>query len=313
MYKKYTDRVEKFSIDESFLDVTESINIFGTPYEIGYKIKEEIKQKYGLTISVGVSFCKVLAKLGSDMKKPDAITVLDEETYRDKTKDLPVSMMIFVGKNTTEKLKKMGINTIGDLRASNKYRLVKHLGKQGEQIHNWANGIDNDPVKYYYEKEDRKSISKGITFEADKDNYIELEKEFLKLTSDVSYSLRKEKFKGDVVSIVLKTADFVSISRQKKTEYTNAYDDISKEVLELFNDNFKPGMQIRYICVGVAGLKKTDAEEQIDLFSMVESNTKAEKKKERKEKVTEAMDKLKAIYGDKIDYASSIDVKEDKG
>ena len=115
------------------------------------------------------------------------------------------------------------------------------------------------------------------------------------------------------MSIVLKTADFVSISRQKKTDYTNAYDDISKEVLELFNDNFKPGMQIRYICVGVAGLKKTDAEEQIDLFSMVESNTKAEKKKERKEKVTEAMDKLKAIYGDKIDYASSIDVKEDKG
>ena len=101
-------------------------------------------------------------------------------------------------------------------------------------------------MKYYYEKYERKSISKGITFEADKDNYIELEKEFLKLTSDVSYSLRKEKFKGDVVSIVLKTADFVSISRQKKTEYTNAYDDISKEVLELFNDNFKSGMQIRY-------------------------------------------------------------------
>ena len=317
VYKKYTDRVEKFSIDESFLDVTESTNIFGTPYEIGYKIKEEIKQKYGLTISVGVSFCKVLAKLGSDMKKPDAITVLDEQTYREKTKDLPVSMMIFVGKNTTEKLKKMGINTIGDLRASNKYRLVKHLGKQGELIHNWANGIDNDPVKYYYEKEDRKSISKGITFEADKDNYVELEKEFLKLVSDVSYSLRKEKFKGDVVSIVLKTADFVSISRQKKTEYTNAYDDISKEVLELFNDNFKSGMQIRYICVGVAGLKKSDAEEQIDLFSLVEDNKQKEVKKERKEKVTEAMDKLKAVYGDKINYASSIDVtstniKEDK-
>ena len=129
--------------------------------------------------------------------------------------------------------------------------------------------------------------------------------------------MRKEKFKGDVVSIVLKTADFVSISRQKKTEYTNAYDDISKEVLELFNDNFKAGMQIRYICVGVSGLKKSDAEEQIDLFSLVEDNKQKEVKKERKEKVTEAMDKLKAKFGDKIDYASSIDVtskniKEDK-
>ena len=317
IYSRFTDMVEPYGMDECWLDITGCEKLFGPPEKVADIIRETVKFELGLTISVGVSFNKIFAKLGSDMKKPDAITVLDEETYREKTDSLPVSMMIFVGKNTTQKLEKMGIKTIGDLRASNKYRLVKHLGKQGELIHNWANGIDNDPVKYYYEKYERKSISKGITFEADKDNYIELEKEFLKLTSDVSYSLRKEKFKGDVVSIVLKTADFVSISRQKKTEYTNAYDDISKEVLELFNDNFKAGMQIRYICVGVSGLKKSDAEEQIDLFSLVEDNKQKEVKKERKEKVTEAMDKLKAKFGDKIDYASSIDVtskniKEDK-
>ena len=124
IYKKYTDRVEKFSIDESFLDVTESIGIFGSPYEIAYKIKEEIKEKYNLTISVGVSFNKSLAKLGSDLKKPDAITVLDYYSYKEKIYNLPVSALLYVGKNTTEKLKKMGIKTIGDLATCNKYRIV---------------------------------------------------------------------------------------------------------------------------------------------------------------------------------------------
>ena len=226
IYQKYTDRVEKFSIDESFLDVTESISIFGTPYEIAYKIKEEVKSKYNLTISVGVSFNKTFAKLGSDLKKPDAITVLDYENYKEKIYDLPVNMLLYVGKNTKSKLNKLGIKTIGDLALSNKYRIVKHLGKFGEQIHNHANGIDDDPVKYYYEKEERKSISKGITFESDISDIIVVEKEFVKLTSDVAFTLRKNNMKASVVSIVFKDAMFVSSSRQKKINFTNSFDEI---------------------------------------------------------------------------------------
>lgn len=306
VYRKYTDRVEKFGIDESFLDVTESVNIFGTPYEIAYKIKEEIKAKYNLTISVGVSFTKSLAKLGSDLKKPDAITVLDYESYKDKIYGLPVNMLLYVGKNTNEKLKKLGIKTIGDLALSNKYRVVKHLGKLGEQIYNYANGIDLDEVKYYYEKDERKSISKGITFEEDISDVIKLEHEFLKLTSDVSYSLRKKKLKGNVVSIVIKNSDFISISRQKKIEYTNAYDIISKNIIELFRDNYNSKSEIRYICVGVSGVKSEDSNEQLDFFSIVEEDKVKIENNKRKEEVTKAMDKLKAIYGDKIDYASTI-------
>lgn len=311
VYREYTDRVEKFGIDESFLDVTESINIFGSPYEIAYKIKEEIKEKYNLTISVGVSFTKFLAKLGSDLKKPDAITVLDYDTYKEKIYDLPVNMLLYVGKNTNDKLKKLGIKTIGDLALSNKYRIIKHLGKLGEQIYNYANGIDNDPVKFYYEKDERKSVSKGITFEEDITDIISLKNEFSKLASSVSFSLREIDMKANVVSITLKDATFSSIVRQKKIEYTCAYDEIYKEVNSLLTENYINGKPIRYICVGVSGLKGKDDNEQLSLFSIVNEDKTVINNMQKKEKATKAMDSLKKIYGDKIDFASTIEIKKD--
>ncbi len=310
VYREYTDRVEKFGIDESFLDVTESTAMFGSPYEIAYKIKEEIKSKYNLTISVGVSFTKSLAKLGSDLKKPDAITVLDYDTYKEKIYDLPVDMLLFVGKNTNEKLRKLGIKTIGDLALSNKYRLVKHLGKIGEQIHNYANGIDDDPVKFYYEKEERKSISKGVTFESDISDVLTIEKEYTKIVSDISFELRRLEMKANVVSIILKDAKFSSISRQKKIESTNSYDVIYKAIVELTRDNYINGKPIRYICAGLSGLESENENKQLDIFSIVEEDKNKSEKIEKKNKATKAMDKLKAIYGDKINYASSIDINE---
>lgn len=310
IYKKYTDRVEKFSIDESFLDVTESTAIFGTPYEIAYKIKEEIKSKYNLTISVGVSFNKTFAKLGSDLKKPDAITVISFDNYKEKIYKLPVNMLLYVGKNTTAKLNKLGIKTIEDLALSNKYRIIKHLGKLGEQIYNHANGIDNDPVKFYYEKEERKSISKGITFESDINDIRVLEKEFIKLSSDVSFLLRKSNMRTSVVSIVYKDAMFVSSSRQRKISFTNSFDGICKNVIELVRENYKNGVPIRYICVGLTGLKSNSEDEQLNIFNIVEKDRNIEKYNKNKEKATQVMDRLKDIYGDKIDYASTINLKK---
>lgn len=310
IYKKYTDRVEKFSIDESFLDVTESTAIFGTPYEIAYKIKEEIKSKYNLTISVGVSFNKTFAKLGSDLKKPDAITVISFDNYKEKIYKLPVNMLLYVGKNTTAKLNKLGIKTIEDLALSNKYRIIKHFGKLGEQIYNHANGIDNDPVKFYYEKEERKSISKGITFESDINDIRVLEKEFIKLSSDVSFLLRKSNMRTSVVSIVYKDAMFVSSSRQRKISFTNSFDEICKNVIELVRENYKNGVPIRYICVGLTGLKSNSEDEQLNIFNIVEKDRNIEKYNKNKEKATQVMDRLKDIYGDKIDYASTINLKK---
>ena len=223
---------------------------------------------------------------------------------------MPVSALLYVGKNTTEKLKKMGIKTIGDLATCNKYRIVKHLGKLGEQIYNYANGLDNDPVKYFYEEEERKSISKGVTFEEDIDQSVILESEFLKLASDVSFSLRKIDMKASVVSIVLKDYNFVSTSRQKKIEYTNSYDLISKAVVELFNENYTEGVKIRYICVGLTGFKSENDSSQIDFFSIIKENQEKIEKEKKVEKVTKAMDALKEKYGDKINYASTIKNKQ---
>lgn len=311
VYMKYTDRVEKFSIDESFLDVTESTNIFGSPYEIAYKIKEEIKERYGLTISVGVSFCKVFAKLGSDLKKPDAITVLNKDNYKEKIYDLPVDYLLYVGKNTTIKLNKMGIKTIGDLAKSNKYRVVKHLGKIGEQIYNYATGNDTDEVKYYYEKEERKSVSKGVTFSQDIDDSLKLEQELLKLTSDISHDLRLKQLKATVITISLKDMNFITTSRQKKVEETNLYDDMVKNVLELFRDNYVLGTKIRYVCVGATGLKSENDNTQLNLFSMVEEEKNVEVKKysQKKKEVAKTVDKLKEKFGDKVNYASVIENK----
>lgn len=307
IYLKYTDKVERFSIDEAFLDVTESINIFGTPYQIAYKIKEEVKNKYGLTISVGISFNKSLAKLGSDLKKPDAITVLDYDNYKSKIYDLPVEMLIYVGKNTKEKLNKMGVKTIGQLASSNKYRIVKNLGKLGEQIYNYANGLDNERVKFYYEKEERKSISRGITFENDIDNIIQLEKEFSKLSSKVSYLLRSINMKASVIAISLKDNMFITSNRQKRIEYTNSYDEILKAVEELLNDNYINGIKIRYICVNASGLRSNSSENiQLDLFNIYDNKDSSNNKKSR---AIKTLDKLKDKYGDKVDYCSALNIK----
>ena len=307
IYLKYTDKVERFSIDEAFLDVTESINIFGTPYKIAYKIKEEIKSRYGLTISVGISFNKSLAKLGSDLKKPDAITVLDYDNYKRKIYNLPVEMLIYVGKNTKEKLNKMGIKTIGQLALSNKYRIVKHLGKLGEQIYNYANGLDNERVKFYYEKEERKSVSKGITFESDIDNVVQIEREFSKLASRVSYLLRSIDMKASIIAISFKDNMFITSSRQKRVEYTNSYDKILNAVLELLNDNYINGTKIRYICVNASGLKGNNNDNiQLDLFNICDNKNIAN---DKKSSAIEAMDKLKHKYGDKVDYCSALDFK----
>ena len=307
IYLKYTDKVERFSIDEAFFYFTESINIFGTPYQIAYKIKEEVKNKYGLTISVGISFNKSLAKLGSDLKKPDAITVLDYDNYKSKIYDLPVEMLIYVGKNTKEKLNKMGVKTIGQLASSNKYRIVKNLGKLGEQIYNYANGLDNERVKFYYEKEERKSISRGITFENDIDNIIQLEKEFSKLSSKVSYLLRSINMKASVIAISLKDNMFITSNRQKRIEYTNSYDEILKAVEELLNDNYINGIKIRYICVNASGLRSNSSENiQLDLFNIYDNKDSSNNKKSR---AIKTLDKLKDKYGDKVDYCSALNIK----
>lgn len=270
VYLKYTDKVEPFSIDESFLDVTESEALFGSAEEIAYKIKEEIKEKYGLTISVGVSFNKYLSKLGSDMKKPDAITVLDFKDYKSKIFPLPVSSLMFAGKKICEELKKIRIEKVGDLALYDKNLLIQKFGKIGGQLHDVANGIGDDKVKLYYDKYIPKSISKGVTLQEDTNDINTLITVCYNLCSEVIRKLRYQKLKTTCVCVSLKDSNFVTFSRQKQTLLTDSYDYILRVTKEILKDMIINKTLIRTITISVTNLKEHE-EEQLDIFNLEEN------------------------------------------
>ncbi len=302
VYLKYTDRVEPFSIDESYLDVTESEKLFGSAKEIAYKIKEEIKQKYGLTISVGVSFNKTLAKMGSDMKKPDAITELYEKNFKEKIYPLSVSCLMFAGKSTCEELKKIRIEKIGDLAFADEKLLIKKLGKQGKYLYDIANGIDFEEVKKYDDKYVPKSISKGITLIEDSKDIEQLKSICIDLCNQIVGKLRHQNLKCSVVCISLKNSIFVTTSKQKNIPVTDSYQEILKIALEILSEMFTNEILIRTITVSVTNLSEKSQEVQFDLFSKEFQNKKTNKALEILDKIK---DKNKNIN---LGFASNIDV-----
>lgn len=306
IYLKYTEKVEPFSIDESFLDVTESKSLFGTPYEIAYKIKEDVKNTLGLTISVGVSFNRILAKMGSDLKKPDAITVLSKENFKDILFPLPVKDLIFCGKSTCNTLNKMRIETIGDLANSDVNRITKKLGKMGLMLYNYANGIDSDKVEKYGTKHTPKSVSKGVTFPKDITSIEELSNIIRKLSDYISTNLRKNGLTCSVVCISIKDNMFCVINRQKQIFKTDLYQDISNVAISILKENYTDNRPIRAITVSVSGLESQDDQVQLDIFTL-NSNKKNDLTKEKLENVTKTIDNIRNKFGDKITFGSMIE------
>ena len=167
IYERFTEKVEECSIDECALDVTESVALFGSGEEIAQKIRQAVKEELGLTVSIGVSFNKVFAKLGSELKKPDAVTVIPKERFKEIVYPLPVSSLWLVGGKTEETLKKLGIYTIGDLANADEEVLTKRLGKRGRQVRVYARGEDKEEVQWQKGKEDVKSIGNSLTLAKD--------------------------------------------------------------------------------------------------------------------------------------------------
>lgn len=304
IYLKYTDKVEPFGIDESFLDVTESTKLFGDSVTIANLIREEVKNTLGITISVGVSFNKSLAKLGSDIKKPDAVTVLSYDRYKKIIYPLPVEMLLFVGKSASNTLRKKGINTIGDLAHYDKIKLVKLLGKLGETIYNFANGIDNEEVASYDTIRIPKSISKGLTFKEDLSDFKDLERYVRLLCDIVSSNLRSQNLKCTVVSLSIKDSLFITINRQKKIFRTNLFQDICQTAIQILKENYIKDKPIRAITVSVSNLIIPNEEEQMDIFSIHENKIDNNKV----EDVTKVLDKIRKKYGnDKATFGSLTD------
>ena len=275
LYCEYTDQVEPFGIDESWLDVTGSASLFGDGEKIANEMRERIKKEFGLTISVGVSFNKVFAKLGSDYKKPDAVTVISEENYRDIVWALPVEEMLYVGRSTKAKLNRIGIKTIGELANTSEDFLCSMFGKNGSMLYLFANGLESSPVKKVNQRDLIKSIGHSTTTPRDMQNLSDVNLVFHLLAEQVCKRLRSHGLKCSVVQIHLRSNDLNSFERQMHLAVPT---DISSEVcaaaMELIKANYNFRVPLRSIGIRAAELSDADHPIQLSFFKDMEKENK---------------------------------------
>ncbi len=293
IYERYTDCIEECSIDECSLDVTESTMLFGCGEEIAQKIRKAVKEELGVTVSVGVSFNKVYAKLASELKKPDAVTVISKGNYREAVYPLPVSQLLFVGKATEETLKKIGIKTIGDLANTDEAILTQILGKRGHQLRIYARGEDNEPVKPRKEKEDLKSIGNSTTLSKDISDREEIKRWFYALAESVAARQRAADVgRANTVHIVVRNEKFQDFTWQTKVSPTALCSDIAKTAVALFEKHWQYGAQVRMLGITISGFDYHV--EQLTLDDALCGDKTAYEKKERAEN---AIAKIREKYG----------------
>ena len=298
IYGRYTEQIEERSIDECALDVTESVNLFGGGEEIAEKIRKAVKEELGVTVSIGVSFNKVFAKLASEMKKPDAITVLSRENYQEKIYGLPVTDLWLVGGSTAKTLLRYGIRTIGDLARADEGLLTDILGKRGRQVWVYARGEDEEPVHWQKEKTDTKSVGNSATLPKDATDRDEIKRWLYVLSESVAARLNKAGVgRASTLHLTVRYADLRFDGWQTKMQPTALCGDIAKTAFELFCKRCPQGTQIRLLGVAVSGFDYQV--EQLSLLDIVDEE-EGKKSYEKKERVESAVAKLREKYG----YAS---------
>lgn len=314
IYGEYTDLQEPYGVDESWLDVTASSLLKGDGYKIAKEISNRIKSELGITVSIGVSFNKIFAKLGSDYKKPDAITTMYEDEFKNKAWELPVSDLLYVGRSTNQKLARFGIKTIGDLAQTDEHLLMSQLGKMGGILWAFANGYDDSPVKMEHTHAPIKSIGNSTTTPRDLENDENVKIVLYILAESVAARLRDNGFKCREVEISVRDNELYSFTRQHKIDHaTNITGEIATEAYRIFKENYNWRKPIRSIGARGADLVNDNYWEQMDLFSSVEQ-------REKQMKMDDAVDTIRRRFGfysvqrglmyrDKI--LSSVNAKED--
>jgi DNA polymerase-4 len=284
--KKYTPLVEVASIDEAYLDITQSLLLFQSPLFIAQSIKDQIRESEQLTCSIGVAPNKLLAKLGSRLKKPDGLVVIRKEEVEEVLRDLPVSKLNGIGPKLEETLNSIGIFTCGQLGKCSVSVLSKRFGVIGERLQEMGLGLDDSPVIPFDEEEDAKSISHSVTLEEDTSDANVLRKVLLQLSEKVSRRMRKEGFYGKRIAITVRYSDFFTFSKQKTlSKWMNSGNEIFQQAFEIFGSISHP-KPIRLLGVGVSLLKKEGC--QLDLFE----------KREKKDNLLQAMDRVNERFGD---------------
>ncbi len=294
IYQRYTDMVEPFGIDESWLDVTGSRLLFGDGEKIADEIRKAVREELGITVSVGVSFNKVFAKLGSDYKKPDATTVITRENFKNIVWPLPVNCLLYVGKSSEEVFSKLGITTIGDLANTPEKILLSKLGKMGVQLHSFANGEDLSEVTSIYDKREAKSVGNGMTFKRNLLGLEDIRSGVMYLADTVATRLRKHGYRGRTVSVSVKDPQFKTISRQttldEPTFLAKDICDVAMELIISFWDITKP---VRAITVTVSKFDEGEGGKQLSFFE----ETKDETAHKKQQNLEETMDKIRTKYG----------------
>ena len=295
IYDRFTDLVEPFGIDESWLDVTGSLHLFGGDGEaLADRIRATIREETGLTVSVGVSFNKVFAKLGSDMKKPDATTVIPAEGWQSMVWPLPLGDMLFAGHTATETLRKYGVETVGQLAACDPALPEQLLGKMGLQLWQYANGMDKSPVKPRHAAEPVKSVGNGTTFPQNLVRWEQLRAGLLPLCDSVATRLRQQGLYAGGVSLSIKDASFKTVSRQIRLDApTHLMRDIHRTAMQLAGQLWKPPTPVRAMTVTALYVTEDgDAFRQLDLLGGA-----AQERSQRQEKLEGTMDAIRRKYG----------------
>ena len=295
IYGQYTDLVEPFGIDESWLDITNSMHLFGGDGKaIADQLRERLREELGLTISVGVSFNKIFAKLGSDYKKPDATTVIDRGNWQAIVWPLPVGDLLGVGRSTQKLLRQYGVETIGQLAAFPRQTLETLLGKHGTQLHDYANGLENSPVRPQHEAEPVKSVGNGTTFPQNLTRWEEVRSGLAVLSDSVAGRLRRQGLYCGGVALTIRNSQFRQFSRQVRLDTpTHLQKDIYQTALALARQSWHAPDPIRALTVTALYLTDSaDSFQQLDLLDGA-----AAQREEKQERLEQAMDAIRGKYG----------------
>ena len=287
IYADYSEFIEPFGLDENWIDVSGSVQ---SGEEIANEIRERVKSELGITVSVGISFNKIFAKLGSDYKKPDAVTVISKDNFRDIVWPLPCGDLLMVGRATAAKLNSYGIKTIGELANTDEKFLKTVLGKNGQTLRDYANGLDISPVRRADEASDVKSVGNSTTTPRDLVDNDDVKIVFRVLCESVATRLREQGIKGKTVTISVRDVNLNSFTRQQKMK---SHSDISSEIhtcaMTLFLNNYNWLYPIRSLGVSVSDFD-IDFCEQYDFSHSVEN-------REKQEKIETAVDSLRRRFG----------------
>jgi len=301
LYYRYTDHIEPYGLDECWLDVTASQKLFGSGEDIANAIRADVKRELGLTVSIGVSFNKIFAKLGSDMKKPDAVTVITRENFRQKVWGLPMGDLLGVGRQTNAKLIKKGLRTIGDVAHCDPALLRSWLGVNGEKLWLYANGLDHSRVRPYGDTPIPQSLGHGITCTSDLYDNVEVRKVICELAQNVSHRLRESGLTASRLQLGIKDNLLFRRDYQFCLKHpTQSWKELTEKAMQLFLMRYDWQYPVRALSVTALGLADASQPIQLDLFSSASAINK-------QDRLENSMESIRRRYGRKsIDVAASL-------